>query len=640
MTDALNPPLMPRRALMGAAMSVANAVLGASALGAGPAVGGSLAQPGVAPELPWAGPVRHAGGWLEWSRPTPSSVSPAAWFDPDQHDVWCDFEGPGGAHLRATAFWHNDARQGGRWLLRLFPTVPGRWQGTVQGSIGGGAPQDLGRVPAADVARVPRHHHISLDASNPRYFAFEDGTPHVPVGLNICWGMSDDTLADYRRWFTRLAAQGGNFARLWMASWSFGIEWVDTGLGNYARRMTQAELLDEVFALAESLGIKLMLCLVNHGAFSENADSEWARNPYNQRLGGPLATPDTFVTDEVAQRLFERRVRYIAARWSHSPALHSWEWWNEVTWTPIRAAELRPWIARMSRVLDRHDPYRRLRTTSWADRGDATTWQMQQLDFVQQHDYTLNDPIDHYAASARAWEADGLAHKPWVPGELGLETEYDIATPRPFEADAVHLHNGLWAPLFLGYASTAWYWWWDKMVDPQRRWSAYRGVSRFLDQLHGSGLRLSAHRPHPPQQAQLMSPQLPAGGEPASGVPPMAASPDARALAMVGARSALVWVRAHLHDASALRRAWRQETGGKHPAQPWTPRYPLLKQHRVVLDALALPDGPVRVRWLDPATGHAMAPLPTPAVCRGGTLVLAVPAFQRDLVAIVMAAHA
>jgi len=109
---------------------------------------------------------------------------------------------------------------------------------------------------------------------------------------------------------------------------------------------------------------------------------------------------------------------------------------------------------------------------------------------------------------------------------------------------------------------------------------------------------------------------------------------------MVGARSALVWVRAHLHDASALRRAWRQETGGKHPAQPWTPRYPLLKQHRVVLDGLALPDGPVRVRWLDPATGHALAPLPTPAVCRGGTLVLAVPAFQRDLVAIVMAARA
>ena len=555
-------------------------------------LGAGFAAEAVPMTARWNGPQVRGSGWLEWRL-----VTTQGGFDPAQFDIGCDFTGTQGEALSVTAFW-----DGKHWVMRLLPPATGTWHA---------APRGLGQPFTFKVDKVVARQHIGIDPQDPRYFAFDDGSPFVPIGLNICWASSkDNTLADYRRWFQRLADSGGNFARLWMASWSFGIEWTDTGLGNYGARMNRAAELDAVFELAESLGLKLMLCLINHGAFTEKNDAEWQANPYNKANGGPLAAPEDFVTDEQAMLLFERRVRYIAARWAHSPALHSWEWWNEVTWTPIKAAALRPWFTRMSKVLDAHDPYRRLRSSSWADRGDAVAWQMPELNYAQQHDYTTRDLMLHYADAARAWEADGIAAKPLFASELGLETTFDAKAPRSpaFNFDAVHLHNGLWAPLFNGFAATALYWWWDHLVDPLDMWPIYRGVARYLAALHSKGLRLAGHHRH----AARFS-----GGA-------------AKTLALAGKTSVLVWVRADLHDATALRQASNADA---KPAQPWQPPYQTVDQGRAHLNGLALNDGSVQVRWFDTHSGDLIAS--TDAVMHGGSLELACPAFTRSIAAIV-----
>ena len=598
MHDEHHTPRLPRRRFVAGLAGT----LGAGVLSTG-------AQAGSPPA--WQGPRERGSGWLEWRLPVQQQGASVNPFDPDQFDLWVDFHGPQGRHLRATVFWSRDeGAAAGHWAVRLLPPVAGLWRALPGGRVRGetkapGEPFDF------HVASTPPRQRVVVDPQAPTHFAFEDGTPFVPVGLNICWASNDQMLDDYRRWFTRLAAQGGNFARLWMASWSFAIEWKDTGLGDYSKRLHRAALLDAVFELAESLGIQLMLCLVNHGAFSLKADTEWQDNPYNRANGGPLAAPEDFVTNEAAQRLFERRVRYIAARWSMSPALHSWEWWNEVTWTPIKPAALRPWFARMGRVLDAHDPYRRLRSTSWADRGDAASWQLPALDYAQQHDYTQRDPLQHYADAARDWRADGITTKPLVPSELGLLTTHDAKIPQPFNWDAVHLHNGLWAPLFHGYASTALYWWWDHMVDPLNVWPAFRGVARWLGAVHAAGLRLGQHRPHAAAFA---------GGA-------------AQALALAGSNSVLLWVRADLHDAAALQKAWRSETGGQEPGKPWEPSWPPVDSGRVRLSALPMNEGPVQVHWTDTTSGEPVAE--TTAAIHAGQLHLPCPPFRRGLAAIV-----
>ena len=598
--------VLSRRELLGACLAL-GAVDGwgnASLDGAGLDAAAAAAR-----RASWSSPRRRGSGWLEWRLSVPLGGAPAQYMDPSLFDLWCEFDGPARVRRRVTAFWCEDA-DGSDWVIRFLPPAAGRWRMQPMIRLASGSPMPLGKAQHFAVDHVIPRQRIRVDPLAPTHFAFDDGTPFVPVGLNVCWAVTDRPLEDYRRWFTRLAQNGGNFARLWMANWSFGIEWKDTGLGQYVQRMERAAMLDAVFELAESLGIRLMLCLLNHGAFSIKADSEWQDNPYNQANGGPLAAPEQFVSDERALALFERRVRYIAARWAHSPALHSWEWWNEATWTPIPAAALRPWFARLDRTLQQHDPYHRLRTTSWADRGDAPAWRLPELDFAQQHDYTHDDPLDHYANHMRQWRAEGLNDKPVLAGELGWDTTFDAKAARPFDWDAVHLHNGLWAPVFLGYAGTALYWWWDQIVDPLDLWPAFRGIARYLQAAQDAGLRLGLHTP----QAVV--------------------TPDAtlRAQALVGPRGILLWVRDADYHADALQRAWRDQTGAREPQRAWQPAWTNFRATRLSLDNLALADGPATVRWFDPRTGDVVAQ--DVAALHAGRLELTCPEFSRDVAAI------
>ncbi len=137
---------------------------------------------------------------------------------------------------------------------------------------------------------------MRLNRQNPRYYAFDNGDFYFPIGPNLGWATQSGlgVLKDYERWLDRLSQNGGNVGRVWMASWSFAIEWNDTGLGDYSGRMQQAWLLDQVFKLAEQRGVYLMLTLLNHGAFSDSVNPEWDSNPYNAANGGPLKTPREF----------------------------------------------------------------------------------------------------------------------------------------------------------------------------------------------------------------------------------------------------------------------------------------------------------------------------------------------------------
>ena len=130
-----------------------------------------------------------------------------------------------------------------------------------------------------------------------------------------------------------------------MAAWSLGIEWVNTGLGDYTERMQNAWTLDQVFLLGAKYGINIQLVLINHGAFSESTNPEWFANPYNKLNGGPLESPSEFATNQIAIKFWQQRLRYIAARWAAYPNLFAWEWWNEVNFTQFHKMISQPgWL--------------------------------------------------------------------------------------------------------------------------------------------------------------------------------------------------------------------------------------------------------------------------------------------------------
>ena len=377
--------------------------------------------------------------------------------------------------LRVPVFWYQAGatratNATGEWRARIQLVHAGEWQ--VQVHWG----ERTSRVQSVTVTPHPGAHGvIRADA---RGFAFADDTPFVPIGLNLGWSTQRGTaqLDDYDRWFARLAANGGNAARIWMASWSFGIEWDDTPLGDYTVRMPQAWLLDEVLRLADRHGIFVMLCLINHGAFSTTTNAEWQANPYNQRNGGPLVRPEDFVTDERARALFARRVRYIGARYAAFPALWCWEWWNEVNWTPIQDQALVPWLREMRAVLTTVDPYQHLVTSSWASMGATNVWSETTLDVVQHHTYE-NDDLVRTLNAARIPVKAVLKTKPLLVSEVGLNAAgVTVVTA----VEHVHLVNAVWAPIMLGMAGSGMYWWWDTWIDPTNQWGVFAGVSAFV----------------------------------------------------------------------------------------------------------------------------------------------------------------
>jgi hypothetical protein len=522
-------------------------------------------------------------------------------FDPSQVDLWVRLTSPQGASIRVPAFWYQDfdpasLRPVGEpgWRARFTPAESGQWSAQAELT----SPTQLVSAPLSfSVTDNPQARgFLRVSQNDPHYMEFDDGSFYFPIGLNVSWAGSQ-VLDDYQRWLDRLAQNGGNYIRVWMASWSFGLEWKDTGLGNYSDRLLRAWLLDQVFEMAEERGIIVMLCLVNHGAFSDTTNPEWGDNPYNSALGGPLQDPSQFVNDTAAKDLFKRRIRYIAARWASSPSLGMWEWWNEVNWTPIDAIQLEAWISEMSAEMDRYDPYRHLKTTSWSTGANNTTWRLPELDLAQQHAYTTDDPMSVLPATFKQFQSIA-PDKPFLMGEYGSSADGEDA---PYNTGALHLHNGLWAAPFSGYAGTAMYWWWDTYIDPQNLWVEYRGISAFMqnENLEGAVSRRVASTPE-----------------------------GAWALLLSKPGRVLGWVRAtanNLKDSqAAYEKALRK---GKVPAD-W--KYELPELNGLTLSIDGLDPGDYQIQWFSTLTGEPVSD-PELISVAGGSVALPLPALQKDL---------
>lgn len=524
-------------------------------------------------------------------------------YDPAQVDLQLTLTAPGGKVFSVPAFYGYTVDDAGKaqgapgWLARFTPVEVGVYSLTakLKGGIGSGSV-------SLNVTQGSGPGFIGVSKENPRLFAYGNGDVYVPIGLNVAW-TDQDVLGDYRRYFDNLSANGGNFARVWMPAWGLGLEWKDTGLGDYTARERQMALLDQVFRLAQVRGISIELCLINHGQFSQTVNAEWQGNPYNAANGGPLRAPGEFVTDARARDLFKRRLRYLAARFAAYPNLFAWEYWNEVNWTPIADSDLRPWIQEMTATLRTYDPYDHLVSTSYSGGAASATWTLPELGFAQQHLYTNRELPTELTGLIRQFR-ETVPNKPVLLAELGYSAGGSDA---PLETERTHLHTGLWSPLFLGYAGSGMYWWWDTLVGPKNLWSEYRGLGIFL-----KGQPLAALRPVSVQTAQL----------------------DTEAHALRSRDHALVYLISDQYSAAAANHAYTEAllggAAGKPNSPVWTQELPL---RQTILSVRGLEDGRYHARWFDPQAAKWTGTVAISSV--GGVLRVQTPRFGRDLAVVI-----
>jgi len=503
-------------------------------------------------------------------------------YDPDDIRVDVVFAAPSATEIIMPCFHRSGRSPSSLWQCRLAPLEEGNYscKATVTTPSGTGESDPM----TVTVTHGARDGFLRVDPGSRFAFTFDSGKRFRGVGGNFGWGGGGDPGA-YERTFALLSAQGCNFVRTWMCPWNLPLEWTEPGLGRYNEQT--AERLDEIVRLAEEYGILVMLVLDYHGVLCESKDhwganDEWRNNPYNAALGGPCAAPGDFLTNDAARSAYKKRLRYIVARWSYSPAIAAWEFWNEIENTGLPIDEIRAWHAGMAAYLHKIDPCDHLVTTSSGALGGI--WRTPGLDISQSHIYGRVDRIPEVIE-----RLDAGFGKPTIVGEFGYDWRAPGETGRP-EAYAIDLHLGLWRGLFSPTPVLPLTWWWDHHEA--------RGELAML----GPVARLSAE----------MLADGPIEAVPDAQLPTASPAGTVELLACRTRSSVYVWLRNAAYSSSAI-----GANGTPPPAG------------NVVLVLPGLPTGAHTVQWYDTRSGE-YGPKTVVEARNGEPLTLPVPPIDRD----------
>ena len=425
----------------------------------------------------------------------PDAANP---FDPDVIRVDAEITAPSGARTTVPAFWFQDYSRrleagaevlspagSPEWRLRFTSLESGKHRVELLVSERGSAPRKLATT-NVDVAPSPNAaaRGTVRIASDRRYFEKSDGSALRLIGENVCWPQSRGTF-DYEEWFTEMQRSGQNFARLWMAPWWAGIEHAPDSLTRY--KLDAAWQLDRVFDLAEQHGLYLMLCFDHHGMYMANdpawggSNNFWTRsNPYSVENGGPCSSPNDFFTNPKAREIYQKRLRYLIARYGHNPLLHSWQFFNEIdnSYLPrsnLVAADVAAWHRDMARWLRANDPYRRLITTSLTGGSDRPEiWEIPEIEFSMYHSYA--DPSPGKKIAQLSEDFVQRYGKPVMIGEFGV---LGANWARPLDPHLRGLRQALWGGALGGSVGTSMTWWWED-VHEDRAYSLISALSRVL----------------------------------------------------------------------------------------------------------------------------------------------------------------
>lgn len=563
-------------------------------------------QPSAAPKIEIA-PLKEATvdlyGLVELEIDTNISVENA--FDPEQLNIRVRLTSPSGEIVDIGAFWTREYNHAGYqgWKARFTPTETGVWTASALVTSNSLTSNTV----SFEVIPSNRPGFVRIHPENPRYFATDNGDFFFPIGMNLAWWCGTcDPLETYAQLMDLFRAKGGNTIRVWMADWSFGIEHGKYGLGNYAQRMQQAWLLDQVFKMAAERDMYIILVLLNCADYNNWQTNGWNTNPYNAVLGGPLTTPQEFATNLQAIKYFERRLTYIVNRWGYSPNLLAWEWWNEVDLTGIPDRDLVPWIQEVSAHLRGVDVNHHLTTNSYAIPEYSATWLLQEVHIVMRHEYPNQKSPGERDMGRRALRdfeelTAALPPKPLLLGEFGASNMYEDEIN---QRTGIHLHNGIWATTFSGYAGSGMYWYWDVILQEYNLWYHFNGLSSFIEEVDLTHYRAA-------DDASING----IGDETDSAIV-MAMRREDEHTWYYGSETALVWMRTNQYTTD-----WALANPGRSPAT--------LQSQVLTLPGMA--DGSYTVRWFDPIPAKWLAEEIVTSHDR--ILTLKVPAFSRDLAA-------
>src|SRR5581483_11362688 len=416
-------------------------------------------------------------------------------FDPDRIRVDGTFTLPSGRVVVVPAFWYQNYQRAlsagnesltsvglPEWRLRFLPPETGSYGVTLTIRTNGqsvGSPAITNFTVAAQ--NQPARFGYVRNGAGGQYFQTGDGQALPLVGENVGWPGSAGTY-DYDTWFGAMQTAGENYARVWMCPWWLGIETDANSLTHY--RLDRAWQLDYVLQLAEQRGMYLLLCLDFHGMFEVTPDywggnNFWPSNPYNVTNGGPCLSQDGFFTNATAQTVYQKRLRYLTARYGYSPNLLAWQLLNEIDneYAYLNPTDVAAWHSVMAGWLHTNDPFGHLVTTSLTGGSDRPEiWSIPQLDFAAYHSYSEPSPASRLATIGQSFRQ--RYSKPVIIDEFGTDWRGWNRANDPYLRG---FRQGLWGGALGGSVGTAISWWWET-IQSENDYSDYSALRGILGQ--------------------------------------------------------------------------------------------------------------------------------------------------------------
>jgi hypothetical protein len=361
--------------------------------------------------------------------------------------VRAEFIAPSGERTRISGF----PAEGG-FAVRYRPREPGAHRYSVRADWGLGSREVKQGEFRAEDRGAPGQVVIEGNA-----LVLEDGRPFRPLGENR-FNLYDPEWSDglsAEEYVARMARYGMNTLRLFVftacgrAGAPVRRGCLEPSLGRFDP--VAARQYDAILDAAERHGLKVILTLYAVGFTSGDQWRSWEENPYAVDRGGPADAPEDFFTDPAAREGARRRLRYVMARWSASPALLAIDLLNEPEWDGAIPEPLWiPWAEDLARTWRAEDPYAHPVTAGpvglhWNVASDERRWWASPLcDVVQWHRYGPDVHDVHALARALVDTIRDTARygKPVLVGEFGWGAE-----PKPAYD---HTHVGIWAASFAG----------------------------------------------------------------------------------------------------------------------------------------------------------------------------------------------
>ena len=322
-------------------------------------------------------------------------------------------------------------------------------------------------------------HFVRVSPRDSRYFELDNGKPYIPIGMNLIAPPKND-MAVMDEWFGKLAAQGGNYVRIWLGSPYFDVEHARSGVYDEEK----AQRIDQLLVLARKHGIRVKLCIDSFRHLGEGTQV-WASKPlHHVKNGGAAQTMAEWVASPVCRQRYKAKYDFFAKRYGSDPIIFGWELWNEMN--AVMGGDVRGWTAEMLPELHSRFPKNLCMQSLGSfdsDRARKIYEDVNRLtanDVAQVHRYLdlgaqleiCRGPVDLLAVDAVRELLAFDVKKPVLLAESGgVEPNHS----GPFklygkDRDGLLLHDVLFAPFFAGAAGPGHIWHWDSYVAKNDLW--------------------------------------------------------------------------------------------------------------------------------------------------------------------------